>query len=105
TDRDKKAKETQGEGAAAAVNQKDQRERERADREALQRVVFLKTGDTVKMVNVKTGIADTTHMEVTEGLKKDDEIVSGPFSIITRVLKDGDKVKIEPPKKPVEKKK
>jgi HlyD family secretion protein len=105
TDRDKKAKETQGEGAAAAVNQKDQRERERTDREALQRVVFLKTGDTVKMVNVKTGIADTTHMEITEGLKKDDEVVSGPFSVITRVLKDGDKVKIEPPKKPAEKKK
>jgi HlyD family secretion protein len=104
-DRDKKAKETQGEGAAAAVNQKDQRERERADREALQRVVFLRTGDTVKLVNVKTGIADTTHMEITEGLKKDDEVVSGPFSVITRVLKDGDKVRVEPPKKPGEKKK
>jgi HlyD family secretion protein len=104
-DREKKAKETQGEGAAAAVNQKDQRERERADREALQRVVFLKKGDTVKMVNVKTGISDTTHMEITEGLKKDDEVVSGPFSVITRVLKDGDKVRIEPPKKPGETKK
>jgi HlyD family secretion protein len=104
-DRDKKAKETQGEGAAAAVNQKDQRERERADREALQRVVFLRTGDKVKLVNVKTGIADTTHMEITEGLKKDDEVVSGPFSVITRVLKDGDKVRVEPPKKPGEKKK
>ncbi|HWA28922.1 MAG TPA: efflux RND transporter periplasmic adaptor subunit [Lacunisphaera sp.] len=104
-DRDKKAKETQGEGAAAAVNQKDQRERERADREALQRVVFVKTGDTVKMVNVKTGIADSTHMEITEGIKKDDEVVSGPFSVVTRMLKDGDKVRLEAPKKPAEKKK
>ncbi len=103
-DREKKAKETQGDGAAAAVNQKDQRERERADREALQRVVFLKTGDKVKMVTVKTGIADTTHMEITEGLKKDDEVVSGPFSVITRVLKDGDKVRVEAPKKPDAKK-
>jgi len=104
-DREKKTKETQGEGAAAAVNQKDQRERERADREALQRVVFLRQGDKVKMVNVTTGIADTTHMEITTGLKKDDEVVSGPFSIITRVLKDGDKIRVEPPKKPGEKKK
>ncbi len=104
-DRDKKTKETQGEGAAAAVNQKDQRERERADREALQRVVFLREGDKVKMVNVTTGIADTTHMEIASGLKKDDEIVTGPFSVITRVLKDGDKVRIEPPKKLAEKKK
>ncbi len=103
-DRDKKAKETKGEGAAAAVNQKDQRERERADREALQRVVFLRSGDTVKMVSVKTGIADSTHMEITSGLKKGDEIVSGPFSTITRMLKDGDKIRLEPPKKPDERK-
>ncbi len=104
-DREKKAKETQGDGAVAAVNQKDQRERERTDREALQRVVFLRTGGTVKMVTVQTGIADTTHMEIVSGLKKDDEVVSGPFSTITRVLKDGDKVRVEAPKKIDEKKK
>jgi HlyD family secretion protein len=104
-DRDKKAKETQGEGAQAAVNQKQQREAERADREALQRVVFLKEGDKVKMVNVETGIADTTHMEIKSGIKKDDEVVTGPFSVVTRVLKDGDKVRLDKPKKPEEKKK
>ncbi len=103
-EREKKAKETQGEGAQAAVNQKQQRDAERADREALQRVVFLRDGDKVKMVNVETGIADTTHMEIKSGLKKDDEIVTGPFSVVTRTLKDGDKVRLEAPKKPPEKK-
>lgn len=103
-DREKKARETQGEGAQTAVNEKQQRDLERADREALQRVVFLRNGDTVKMVNVETGIADTTHMEIKSGLKQGDEIVTGPFSVVTRVLKDGDKVRIEAPKKPAEKK-
>lgn len=103
-ERDKKAKETQGEGAQAAVNQKQQRDAERADREALQRVVFLRDGDKVKMVNVETGIADTTHMEIKSGLKKDDEIVTGPFSVVTRTLKDGEKIRLEAPKKPAEKK-
>jgi HlyD family secretion protein len=103
-ERDKKAKETQGEGTQTAVNQKQQRDRERADREALQRVVFLRDGGTVKMVNVETGIADTTHMEIKSGLKKDDEVVTGPFSVITRVLKDGHKIRVEAPKKPAEKK-
>jgi HlyD family secretion protein len=103
-DRENKAKETQGEGAQAAVNEKQQRDAQRADREALQRVVFLRDGDKVKMVNVETGIADTTHMEIKSGLKKDDEIVTGPFSVVTRVLKDGEKIRIEKPKKPVEKK-
>ncbi|MDQ5980924.1 MAG: HlyD family secretion protein [Verrucomicrobiota bacterium] len=103
-ERDNKAKETQGEGAQAAVNQKQQRDAERADRETLQRIVFLRDGDKVKLVNVETGIADTTHMEIKSGLKKDDEIVTGPFSVVTRTLKDGDKVRLEAPKKPAEKK-
>jgi HlyD family secretion protein len=104
TDREKKNKETQGEGAAAAVNEKQQREREREDRAALQRVVFLRNGDTVKMTAVETGIGDTTHMEIKSGLKAGDEVVSGPFSTITRTLKDGSKVRLEKAKKPDEKK-
>jgi len=97
-DRTKKEQETKGEGAAAAVNEKQQRERERADREALQRVVFVKHGDTVKLTPVVTGICDTTHMEIKSGVKEGDEVVSGPFSAITRTLKDGTKVRVEKPK-------
>lgn len=99
-DRERKAKETQGEGAAAAINEKQQKEQERADREAFQRVVFLRSGDTVKMTAVTTGIGDTTHMEIKSGLKDGDEVVSGPFSTITRQLKDGAKVRLEKPKTP-----
>jgi HlyD family secretion protein len=95
TDREAKAKETQGDGAAAAVSEKQQRERERVDREALQRVVFVRTGDTVKMTRVETGIGDTTHLEIKSGLKEGDEVVSGPFSIITRTLKDGSKIRLD----------
>ncbi len=105
TDRDKKSKETQGEGSAAAVNEKQQRERERTDRESLQRVVFTKHGDKVKMIPVETGIGDTTHMEIKSGLAAGDEVVSGPFSVITRSLKDGSQVRIEKPKKKDEEKK
>jgi len=105
TDREKKAKEGQGEGSASAVNEKQQRERERADRDSLQRIVFVKQGDTVKMVPVVTGIGDTTHMEIKSGVTAGDEIVSGPFSVVTRTLKDGSAVRIEPPKKKDEGKK
>ncbi|MEO7599378.1 MAG: efflux RND transporter periplasmic adaptor subunit [Opitutus sp.] len=105
TDREKKAKETQGEGAAAAVNEKQQRERERSDREKLQRVVFLKNGETVKMTPVETGIGDTTHIEIKSGVKEGDEVVSGPFGTITRTLTDGMKVRVDKPKeKPAAKK-
>jgi HlyD family secretion protein len=103
-ERDRKAKESQGDGAAAAVNEKQLREREREDRAVLQRVVFLRMGDTVKMTTVETGIGDTTHMEIKSGLKAGDEVVSGPFSTITRTLKDGAKIRIDKPKPAVEKK-
>jgi len=104
-DRDKKAKETQGEGSANAVNERQQRERERADRESLLRVVFVRTGDTVKMVPVDTGIGDTTHMEIKSGVKDGDEVISGPFSVIMRSLKDGAKIRLEKPKKKDDEKK
>ena len=104
-ERDRKAKENQGDGAATAVSDKKQRERERADREILERVVFLRTGDTVKKVPVETGIGDTTHMEIKSGVKAGDEVVSGPFSTITRLLKDGSKIRFEKPKKKDEEKK
>jgi HlyD family secretion protein len=103
-DRERKSKESQGDGAAAAINEKQQRERERDDRAALQRVVFVRLGDTVKMTAVETGIGDTTHLEIKSGLKAGEEIVSGPFSTITRTLKDGMKIRLEKPKLPPEKK-
>jgi HlyD family secretion protein len=98
-ERDMKAKQVQGEGAATAVNEKLQHEREKEDRASLKRVVFIRNGDTVKMTPVETGIGDTTHIEIKSGVKVGDEVVSGPFSVITRTLKDGMKIRIEPPKK------
>lgn len=100
-ERDKKAKESQGDGAAAAVNERQQRERERNDRNSLQRVVFVRQGDdTVRQVPVETGIADTSHIQIVSGLKEGDEVVSGSFSVVTRTLKDKTQIRIEKPKKP-----
>lgn len=99
SDRTKKEKEAKGEGPTAAVNEKQQKQIERADREKLNRVVFIRQGDSVKMVPVETGIADTSHMEIKSGVKEGDEVVSGSFSAITRTLKDGMKVKVDAPKK------
>ncbi len=102
-ERDRQTKENQGNGAATAVNTRQQRERARTDRDALQRVVFIYqpgggngTG-VVKQVSVTTGIADNAHMEIKSGVNAGDEVISGSFSAITRVLKDGAAVAIEKP--------
>jgi HlyD family secretion protein len=95
--------EGKGEGAATAVNEKKQRETEKAARDSLQRVVFVREGDHVRQVPVETGIADNTYIEIKSGIKSGDEVVTGSFSIITRKLKDGMKVKTDVPKAPEKK--
>ncbi len=57
-------------------------------------VVFLKDGDKAKMVPVKRGISDDTSMEILEGLKEGDEVISGGYKAISKELEDGKKVKI-----------
>jgi HlyD family secretion protein len=68
------------------------------DREKLQRVVFVRDGDKVKMERVETGIADNSVIEIKSGIKAGDEVVSGNYAAISRTLKDGAKVKVEKPK-------
>jgi HlyD family secretion protein len=80
---------------AEVTNEADQQRKERAQRTKLQRVVFVKTGDTVRMQKVETGIADNTFIEIRTGLKSGDEIVSGSYTAISRRLKEGAKVEIE----------
>jgi HlyD family secretion protein len=57
-------------------------------------VVFVYRGEKVEMRKVKTGIADFEHVEIREGLKMDDKIVSGPFTAITKTLQSGDEVRL-----------
>ena len=80
---------------ADVTNQTLEKQKEREQREKLQRVVFIKDGDKVRMQKVETGIADTTFIEIRSGIKAGDEIVSGSYTAISRKLKDGAKVAIE----------
>ena len=80
---------------ADVTNEAAERQKERAQRTKLQRVVFVKTGETVKMQKVETGIADNTFIEIRSGVKPGEEVVSGSYTAISRRLKDGAKVAIE----------
>jgi len=73
-------------------------------KEAPKEVVFVHGPDKkVKIREVKTGITDTAAgtIEVKEGLKAGEEIVSGPFIAVSKKLKDGDLVikKVDQPDK------
>lgn len=63
-------------------------------------VVFLSNDDgTAKMVEVKRGISDDSYIEITEGLKEGDKVITGSFKAISRELEDGSKLKTEADKK------
>lgn len=57
--------------------------------------VFQKDG-TVKRVKVKTDIQDISNIEVIEGIKEGDEVVTGPYTVVSKLLRDGMKVKVVP---------
>ena len=54
--------------------------------------VFVKDGKYARWKKVTTGIADDAVMEIKDGIKPGDEVISGSYSAISRKLKDGAKV-------------
>ena len=71
-------------------------DRDKAQIKKLQSVVFVKTkDDTVQMRPVETGLADNAYLEVKSGVQPGEQIVSGSYRAISRLLKDGAKVMLE----------
>ena len=55
--------------------------------------VFVKVGDEAKLRVIKTGIQDDSNIEVISGLNENDEIITGPYNMVSRTLDNCDKVK------------
>lgn len=65
----------------------------KADDIEFDEVVFLMDADTAKMVKVVTGIQDDEYIMVKSGVKLGDQVISGPYSEVSKKLKSGDKVR------------
>ena len=55
--------------------------------------VFVKVGKKAKIRIIKTGIQDDANIEVLEGLKAGETVITGPYTTVTKDLQSGDKVK------------
>jgi HlyD family secretion protein len=63
--------------------------------EDLEEVVFvLQTDGTVKKVKVTTGIQDLNFIQILSGLTGKEEVITGPYSLLSKLLKEGDKIKV-----------
>jgi len=62
----------------------------------LEVVFVLQKDNTVKLKQVKTSIQDINNIEISEGLQEGDEVITGPYTIVSKTLKSGTKVKVVP---------
>lgn len=56
--------------------------------------VFVKVGDKAKLRVVKTGIQDDSNIEIISGLKPGEEIITGPYTTVSKDLVSNDNVKV-----------
>lgn len=57
--------------------------------------VFVKNAGEAKLRVVTTGIQDDSKIEILTGLDEGDEIIVGPYNLVTKTLKTGDKVEVK----------
>ena len=70
------------------------------EKEDIKEVVFINDGGTAKMVEVTTGISDYDNIQILSGLSEGDQVISGPFFVVSKRLKTGDLVEATADKKP-----
>lgn len=77
------------------------------ERKDVRTVVFLYDQATqkVSMVDVTTGIQDENNIHITTGLKGGEQVISDPYNVVSKTLKEGDKVKVVPKSELYDKKK
>ena len=56
-------------------------------------VVFINDNGVAKMVEVKTGISDYDNIEILSGVTDSTEIITGPFLVVSKRLKDGERIR------------
>ena len=54
--------------------------------------VFVNNNGEAKLKVVETGIQDDTNIEIISGLSEGDEIITGPYNVVSKTLKSGDKI-------------
>ncbi len=83
--------EDEGSVRVVEVNEKDKK----SDKvETVIECVFIVSDGKIKLQPVEIGIQDNNYIEILKGLKAGDEVVTGPYSSISKLLKDGDKIEV-----------
>ncbi len=63
-----------------------------------QEYVFLYKNGIAKLQKVETGIQDNMYIEIKKGVKEGEEVITAPYRLVSKLLRNGDKVKKVPKK-------
>jgi HlyD family secretion protein len=86
---DKKENDNGGSNTTPTTNDED-----------IEEVVFvLQKDNTVKKIKVRTDIQDINNIEILAGLKEGDQVITGPYNVVSKSLNNGDKVMVVPKEK------
>ncbi|MDZ4664993.1 MAG: efflux RND transporter periplasmic adaptor subunit [Bacteroidota bacterium] len=69
----------------------EEKEKKKAEEEIKELVFVVKDGKAVQKV-VVSGIQDNEYIQIISGLEKGEEVISGPYSAVSRSLREGSKV-------------
>lgn len=71
---------------------KEAKEGKSTSRKVIKEYVFLFIDGKAEMVAVKTGIQDNSIIQILEGLEDGQEIITGPYTAVSKTLKNHDAV-------------
>jgi HlyD family secretion protein len=84
----------EGEEDRDVVVKDEKEEKLNTKKEEIKECVFVNRNGVAKMVYVTTGIQDNDYIEIKSGVNVGDEIISGPYGAVSKILKDGKKIKV-----------
>jgi len=77
-----------------AVKVVDEKAKDKEKEEKKSECVFIIESGKLKLIAVKVGVQDNNYIEIKEGLKEGQTVVTAPYSLISKILKEGDAVEV-----------
>ena len=74
-------------------DEKDKQAEEGMDKDEKEEVIFVLKDGLAWKRTVETGIQDNMNIEILKGIADGDEVITGPYNIVSRTLKDSTQVK------------
>lgn len=85
-----------GEGPPPESQVTDSKDKKKDEADKPKEVVYIFDNGKAKMVEVKTGVQDNNYIEIISGVKDGQEIIAGPYRVVSKQLKDGAEVEKKP---------